>query len=228
MYDLRCGIDMTGIQSLGEKPGHRRFQLELPPIDRATTSRCIQIWRNTLPLCIPDQDLHGDGDGIQTSPPPPPFHVDPHERLVVLRISTHPVDFGEEQSQLHVSNKALLKHFAVERDADAVVPWSAWRADAAVTPPRRLPYLPQSSMLTYGLRTVLQPPDWDEGVFYLYSYTSRKAGAVRAGTRQGIPLPEESSENFWEKRNLFNTLCEDGLLFYHVNVLFLYAERQTD
>ena len=232
MYDLRCGIDMTGIQSLGEKPGHQCFRLELPPIDRATTSRYIQIRRNTLPLCIQDRELNSDGDSTQTSPPPPPFHVDPRERLVVLRISTNPIDFGEEQFELHVSARALLEHFGVKRDPGVVIPWSAWRADTAVTPPRRLPYLPQSRMITYGMRTVSQPPDWDEGVLYLYSYTPLKAGGVRvgsvAGTRQGIPLPDEPSENFWDKANVFSTLCEDGLLLYQVNILFLYIERRTD
>ena len=232
MYDLRRGIDLKGMQNLREKPGHRCFRLELPHIDRATTSRYIQIRHNMLPLCIQDQELHGDGDGAQTSPPPPPFHVDPHERLVVLRITTSPVDFGEEQFEVHVSAQALLEHFAVKREADAVVPWSEWRADTAMTPPRRLPDLPQSRMITYGMRTLSQPPDWDEGVLYLYSYTPRKAGAVRAGsvvgTRQGIPLPDELPENLSEKVNVFSTLCEDGLLFYQVNVLFLYAERRID
>ena len=226
MYDLRRGIDPTGIQNqnLREKAGHRCFRLELPPIDRATASHLIQIRPNTLPLRIPDQQLHGDGDGTQTSPPPPPFHVDPRERLVVLRIVTHPMDFGEEQFELHVSAQALLEHFAVKRDPGAVIPWSAWRADTAVTPSRRLPCLLLSRRITYGMRTVSQPPDWDEGMLYLYSYTPRKAGTVRAGsgagTRQDIPLPDELRENLSDKANVFSILCEDGLLFYQVNVRF--------
>jgi hypothetical protein len=220
VYDLRCGIELTGSKNLKAEAGHRRFRLDLPPIDRPTTSRYIQIRRNPLPMRVQDQALYGDGGGVPTPPSPPPFYGDPHERLVVLRIATSPVDFGEEQFELHVPAQALLEHFAVKRDAGAVVPWSVWRADTAVTPPRRLPYLPQSRMITYGMRTVSHPPDWDEDVSYLYSYTSRKAGAVSAGsgagTRQGIPLPDESPENLVENANLFSILCEDGLLFYRV------------
>ena len=78
-------------------------------------------------------------------------------------------------------------------------------------------------MVTYGMRTVLQPPAWNEGVLYLYSYTPRKAGAAGsvAGTRQGIPLPDELLENFREDEVVFSILCEDGLLLYRVNVRFL-------
>ena len=166
-----------------------------------------------LPLRIQDQKPHSDGDGSQTSPPPL-FYVNPCERLVMLRITTNPVDFGEEQFELHVPAQALLEHFAVKRDPSAVIPWSQWRADTAVTPPRRLPYLPKSHMITYGMRALSQPPDWDEGVLYLYSYTPRNAGTVRAGTRQGILLP--SPKNSFEKANLFSTLCEDGLLHHRV------------
>ena len=214
---------MTGNRNLKAKPEHRCFRLELPPIDRATKSRYIQIRPNMSPIRIQDQELHGNGDGSQTSPPP--FHVDPRERLVVLLIATHPTNFGEEPFELLVRAQALLEHFAVKRDPGAVVPWSVWRTDTSVIPLSMEPYLPRSRMVTYGMRTV-SPPDWEEGVLYLYSYTPRKAGAAGsvAGTRQGIPLPDESLENFWEEsedQNVSSTLCEDGLLLYQVNVRFL-------
>ena len=224
VYDLRCGIALTGSQKSKARPEHRCFRLELPPIDRTTKSRYIQIRRNTLPIRIQDQELHGDGDGAQTSPPPL-FHVDPRERLVVFLITTNPVDLGEEQFELHVSAQALLEHFAEKRGPGAVVPWSAWRTDTSVIPLRRVPYFLRSRMVTYGMRTVLQTPAWDEGVLYLYSYTPRKAGAVRAGsgpgTRHGILLPDEFPENFSENAQVFSTLCEDGLLLYQVNDRFL-------
>ena len=143
----------------------------------------------------------------------------------MLLITTRPVDFGEEQFELHVSAQALLEHFAMKRGPGAVVPWSSWRANTSVIPlrPLRESYFLLSRMVTYGMRTVLQPPYWDEGVLYLYSYIPRKPGAVgsETGTRQGIPLPDGSPENFWEDENVFSILCEDGLLFYQVNVLFL-------
>ena len=170
-----------------------------------------------LSVRIQDQELDGDGDGSQT-PPPPPFHVNPHERLVVLTITTSPIDL--EPFELHVPAQALLEQFWVKRDPGAVVPWSAWRADISVTPLSKEPYLQMSRMVTYGMRTVSQPPDWEEGVLYLYSYTPRTAGTVRArsgvGTRQGIPLPDDLPFNFGEDEIVFSVLCEDGLLLHQV------------
>ena len=217
VYDLRCGCWTD--QSTKAEAGHQRFELELPPIRRATTSRYIQVRRNALPMRMPQHELHvGDGDGARTSPPP--FHADPRARLVVLRIITSPVKTGEEQFELHVPARALLEHFAVMRDAggDAAVPWSAWRADTEVTPVRRLLYFPRARMIAYGMRAVSHPPHWDEGVLYVNSYPPRRAGAVRAGlgagvgTRQGIPLPDE----LHEMTNFLSVLCEDGLLFFKV------------
>jgi len=226
VYDLRCGTEL----STKAEAGHRRFQLELPSIRRATTSRYIQIRRNALPMRTQEQAQHelnvgdSDGDGV----PPPPFHADPHARLVVLRIVTSPVEFGEEQFELHIPARALLEHFAAKKDAggDAVMPWSAWCADTDASPARRLPYIPQARMITYGMRTVSHPPDWDEGVLYLDSYPPRRANAVKAGsgagmtgvgTRQGIPLPDESGKTF------LSVLCEDALLCFKVMSLPLRA-----
>ena len=226
IYDLRCGTE----QATRAEAGRRRFQLDLPPIHRATTSRYIQIRRNALPMQMQEQAQHefhvgnDDGDGAPTSPLP--FHADPRARLVVLRVVTSPVEFGEEQFELHVPARALLEHYAATRDAggDAVVPWSAWRADTWVTPARTLPYLPQARMVSYGMRAVSHPPDWDEGVLYVDSYLPRRASAVGAGseatvveTRQGIPLPDKSHD----KSNFLSALCEDGLLCYQVMSLLL-------
>lgn len=223
VYDLRCGT----VLATKSEAGHRRFQLELPPISRATTSRYIQIRRNALPMQMQEQAQHvfqmRDDDGGGAPMPPPPFHADPHARLVVLRVVTSPVEFGEEQFELHVPARALLEHFAAKRDAGegAVSPWSVWRADVKVTPRRRLPYLPQARMITYGMRAVSHPPDWDDGVLCIDSYPPRRAGAVSAGseaaetgvgTRQVIPLPDESPE----KTSFLSVLCEDGLLCYKV------------
>ena len=218
VYDLRCGAELcTKAQA-----GHRRFQLDLPPINRATTSRYIQIRRNALPMRVQEQTQHelyeGDRDGSSAPTSQPPFHADPRSRLVVLRIVTSPVDFGEEQFELHVPAQALLEHFATMRDAgaDAVLPWSAWREDTVATATRRLQYLPQARMITYGMRAVSHPPDWDKGVLYVDSYHPRRASAARTrleeGTRQGIPLPDKSHD----KANFLSTLCEDGLLCYQV------------
>ena len=154
----------------------------------------------------------------------PPFHADPRARLVVLRIVTSPVEFGEEQFELHVPAQALL----VERDDMAAPAWEAWRADTQVTQPRRLPYLPQARMIAYGMRVVSHPPDWDEGVLHVDSYPPppprRRASAESGGrgTRQGIPLPDDESQ---EKTNFLSVLCEDGLLCYKVNAPF---QRQAE
>ncbi|KAH9020210.1 hypothetical protein EDB85DRAFT_2005376 [Lactarius pseudohatsudake] len=203
VYDLRCGTELA----TKADAGHRRFQLELPPI-------------------------HHGGDT-----PPPPFHADSRARLVVLRVVTSPVDFAEEQFELHVPARALLEHFAANKDAarDLVLPWSAWCTDTNATPVRQLPYLMQPRMITYGMRALSYPPNWDKGVLYLDSYPPRRASAGRArswagaGIRQGIPLPDESPG----EANFLSVLCEDALLCFHVMSLSLIsyqtqAERQID
>jgi hypothetical protein len=233
VYDLRCGTEPA---RKGEG-GHRGFRLDLPPIHRATTSRYIQIQRNALPVRMQKQAQHelhlGNNDDGSAPTSPPPFHADPRARLIVLRIVTSPVEFGEEQFELHVPARALLEHYAANMDAggNAVLPWSAWRADTGLTPARKLPFLPQARMITYGMRVVSHPPDWDEGVLYVDSYPPRRASAVRegsgttrVGTRQGIPLPDESPE----KTNFLSVLCEDGLLCYEVMSLPLNTERRID
>ncbi|KAI9437286.1 hypothetical protein H4582DRAFT_1959061 [Lactarius indigo] len=213
VYDLRCGTELA----TKAEAGHRRFQLELPPIHRATTSRYIQVRRNTLPMRMQEQEQHElHGDGGNAPPPPPPFHADPRGRLVVLRVVTSPVDLAEEQFELHIPGRALLEHFAANKDAarDAVLPWSTWCADTNATPVRRLPYLMQPRMITYGMRALSYPPNWDEGVLYLDSYPPRRASAGGAGsraktaTRQGIQLPDESPG----EANFLSVLCEDALL----------------
>ncbi|KAF8269939.1 hypothetical protein EI94DRAFT_1723958 [Lactarius quietus] len=222
VYDVRGGSELDS----NAKGGHQHFQLDLPPIHRATTSRYIQIRRNALPMRVQDQAQHelhgGDGSGGGVLISLPPFHADPRARLVVLRIVTSPVDFGEEQFELHVPAQALLKHFATKSsDAAATppLPWSAWRADTAATPVRSLPYLPQARMITYGMRVVSHPPDWDEGFLYIDSYPPRRTSAVKvgsgdgAGTRQSIPLPDKSPA----KAHFLSSLCEDGLLCYQLD-----------
>ena len=205
-----------------------RFQLALPSINRATTSRYIQVRRNALPT------RQAQPPGRGTSGSAPPFHADPRERLTMLRVTTSPVECGEEQHELHLPARALLDHFAVageRRRAEgggAVVPWSAWCDSVRVTPPRRQPYRFQLRMIVYGMRALSHPPDWDEGVLHVDSYlprpprpSRREAGAaataaaaeVRAeggwnGTRQAFRLPREAAE----KENLWSVLCEDALL----------------
>jgi hypothetical protein len=213
VYDFRCGELATRAEA-----GHRRFQLDLPPIHRARTSRYIQIRRNALPIRGEERvqdELHGgDNDGGGTPTWAPPFHADPRARLVVLRIVTSPAGLGEEQFELHVPAQALLENFSAKRDpgADVVLSWPAWRADTAATPARRVPYLPQARMIAYGMRTVSHPPEWDEGVLNLNSYPPRRAGTIGAGTRQSIPLPCKPLE----ESKLLCALCEDGLLCYQV------------
>lgn len=225
VYDLRCGTELA----TKADAGHRRFQLELPPIHRATTSRYIQIRRNALSMRTQEQtrhELHA-GDGGDT--PPPPFHADSRARLVVLRVVTSPVDFAEEQFELHVPARALLEHFAANKDAarDLVLPWSAWYTDTNATPVRQLPYLMQPRMITYGMRALSYPPNWDEGVLYLDSYPPRRASAGRArssagaGTRQGIPLPNESPG----EANFLSVLCEDALLCFHLDPSLIQIEH---
>ena len=219
VYDLRCNES----QATKAEAGHRRFQLDLPPIQRARTSRYIQIRRNALPMqeqeCIKNEFHDGENDDDDTPTCVPPFHADPHARLILLRIVTSPAGTGEKQLELHVPAQALLEHFAANRDtgADVVVPWSAWRADTAVTPEQVVPYLPQARMIAYGMRAVSHPPDSHDGVLYLYSYPPRRegAGVIGTGTRQGIPLPDKSQD----MAKLLSFLCEDGLLCYQVMFL---------
>jgi hypothetical protein len=184
-----------------------RFHLALPPINRARSSRYIQFRRNALPTAtgpLPDWKSWLDEGGIAPGPGPatPPFYADPHERLIVVRIATSPVEFGEEQFELHVPARAFLDHFSSAATADTggnretgdggeckdkgdgvvVVPWTAWRNAVRETPPRKLPYAVQARMIIYGMRAVSYPPDWDEGVLHVDSYLPRARG--REGSRE--------------------------------------------
>jgi hypothetical protein len=223
-YDLRCGQQQQK-QPQEEKEteiGPLRFHLALPPINRATTSRYIQLRRNALPTAtgpLPDWRSWLDGSGIAPGPGPatPPFHADPYERLIVVRIATSPVDRGEEQFELHVPARAFLEHFSSsagtadtgetrqrdgggeckdeEDDGVVVVPWTAWRNTVRETPTRKLPYAIQAPMIVYGMRAVSHPPDWDEGVLHVDSYLprarrreGREAEAdMRAGAAEAEP-----------------------------------------
>ncbi|KAH9970663.1 hypothetical protein BJV74DRAFT_256779 [Russula compacta] len=232
VYDLRPRvldeIDRKERQQKEEGTGTDlevvRFQLALPSINRATTSRYIQVRRNALPT----RQAQPRGGGASGGPPP--FHADARSRLTMLRIATSPVGHGEEQYELHLPARALLDHFAAAGErrradgGDTVVPWSAWCDSVRVTPPRRLPYMHQSRMIAYGMRAVSHPPDWDEGVLHVDSYlprprpSRREAGAAAAaevraegrwsGTRQGFRLPREVAG----KENHYSVLCEDALL----------------
>jgi len=173
-------------QASQEEVGHLRFQLDLPLIDRDTTSRDIQVRRNALPFH--SQESHRDV-GSDLTCTPPPFHTDPHARLVVFRIVTF--GFGGTLFELHVRAQALPKYVAMTkgaRDGRAVVPWSAWCADATATPTRQLPDVRKALMVACGMHAVSHPPDWDQRVLHVYSYTPRRADTVKAavGTRQGV------------------------------------------
>ena len=252
VYDLRRDQEQQLKQRQKEKETRLlRFQLALPPINRATTSRYIQLRRNALP---PTENLHrpppfmngrisiGNGDSAPV-PIIAPFHADPHERLIVARVVTSPVERGEEQFELHVPARAFLDHFSVaatgqnrqrdddenkvEEDGAVIVPWSQWSNAVRATPPRKLPYAIQARMVVYGMRAVAHPPDWDEGVLHVDSYLTRRreeaeldttvgAGAgveARAGTRQAIRLPREVED----KADFLSVLCEDALLCYKVS-----------
>ena len=215
--DCICVFDLRRCSGLGTgaETRHQRFKLDLPPIQRARTSRYIQVRRNALPMQGPDEFRDGENDD-DTSTCTPPFYADPRARLVLLRIVTSPAGTGEKQLELHVSAQALLEHFATSRNTGTVVvvPWSAWRADTAVALVQTVQYLPQARMTAYGMRTVSHPPNCREGVLYLNSYPPRRerAGMIGARTRQGIPLPDKSPE----MANLLSALCEDGLLCYQV------------
>jgi hypothetical protein len=210
-----------------------RFQLALPPINRARTTRYIQIRRNALPTGPASPNYESARTGIT-----PAFHVDPRERLVVLRVVTSPVEHGEEQFELHVPAQTLLDHcaatLAAQRprqrgchgeeevaDKEVALPWSAWRDAVRATPPRNLPYTFQARMVTYGMRVVSHPPDWEEGALYVDSYLPRERrremGAVAVagacGMRQAIRLPGDEES----KAGLLSVLCEDALLCYKVS-----------
>lgn len=142
-------------------------------------------------------------------PAAPPFYADPHERLIVTRIATSPVEWGEEQFELHLPARAFLEHFpsattadiggSRQRDDDgecececgdedkyelAFVPWTVWRDAAHATAPRKLPYVIHPSMIVYGMRAVSYPPDWDEGMLHVDSYlprAKRREGSGEAG-----------------------------------------------
>jgi len=187
------------------------FKLALSPIHRMTTSRYIQIRRNALPSgTVPPYDTEGENACGSSSTPP--FHADPHERLIVLRIATSPVERGEEQFELHAPARALIDRYAsaiaaqrrqregrVDEDADAeaeteaLLPWPTWRDAVRTTPPQRVPYVIPARMINYGMRVVSHPPDWDEGVLHIDSYPPRSrtrevgasANAEVVGARAG-------------------------------------------
>lgn len=224
VYDLHRGQQQQK-QPQKEKEkeiGPLRFHLALPPINRSTTSRYIQLRRNALPTAtgpLPDWRSWLDGSGIAPGPGPgpatPPFNADPHERLIVVRIATSPVEGGEEQFELHVRARAFLEHFSSsaattdiretrqrddggeckdeEDNGVVVVPWTAWRNAVSATPPRKLPYATQARMIVYGMRVVSYPPDWDEGVLHIDSYlprARRREGSREAGADTGAEAAE--------------------------------------
>jgi hypothetical protein len=205
-----------------------RFQLALPSISRARTSRYIQIRRNALPTEPASPNYEGARTGGT-----PAFHVDPRERLIVLRVATSPVEHGEEQFELHVPARTLLGHCAAalaarrprQRDGgggdvageEVVLPWSAWRDAVRATPPRNVPYAAQARMVAYGMRVVSHPPDWEEGALHVDSYFPRERRRERdagaGGTRQAIRLPGDEES----KAGLLSVLCEDAVLCYKVS-----------
>ena len=227
--------------------GLLRFRLVLPPINRATTSRYIQVRRNALPTATgssPHPSPLSDGRSLLSngdnapSPASAPFHADPHERLIVARVVTSPVERGEEQFELHIPARAFLDHFSAattvrnqdgggykdEEDGVVAVPWTAWRTAVRATPPRKVPYVVQARKVVYGTRAVSHPPDWDECVLYVDSYLPRSRGREEAreaeaevgagvrGMRQAIRLPPEVED----KEGFLSVLCEDAILCYKV------------
>ena len=256
VYDLRRDQEQQRKQPQKEKEkemGLLRFQLALPPINRATTSRYIQLRRNALPSTENPPRLPpfkdgkislGNDDGAPV-PIYAPFHADPHERLIVARVVTSPVERGEEQFELHIPARAFLGHFSVtttgqnrkrdgdenkvEADGAVVVPWSQWRHAVRATPPRRLPYAIQARMVVYGMRAVAHPPDWDKGELYVDSYLTRRreeareaeadaiAGAgVGAEARAGTRQAIRLPREVEDKADFLSVLCEDALLCYKV------------
>jgi hypothetical protein len=226
VYDLRCRSEQQ--QHLSPKDQETeaktepvRFQLSLPPINCATTTRYIQLRRNALPVT---REKPSVVEGSSS-----PFHADPRERLIVLRVVTSPVERGEEQFELHVPARVLLEHFTAAQQAGGkrtALPWSAWRDAVDLTSPRRLPYMVQAPMVAYGMRAVAHPPDWDEGLLNVDSYLPRRDRKVGAeagegdgdgaenggGTRQTVRLPNELPG----KADFLSVLCEDALFCYKV------------
>ncbi|KAI0253742.1 hypothetical protein BJV78DRAFT_1280787 [Lactifluus subvellereus] len=214
--DLRSCAEHQQQQSQMERGTEKeaeplRFQLALPPINRATTSRYIQLRRNALPA-VREHPSVVEGNS-------PPFHADPRERLIVLRVVTSPVEHGEEQFELHVPARILLEHFTAAQQAgnkDMVLPWSAWHDAVRATPPRKVPYAVQAQMVAYGMRAVSHPPNWDEGTLYVDSYfpqKRREAGTGGGETRQAVRLPNELPG----KADFLSVLCEDALLCYKLD-----------
>ena len=249
VYDLRPRdvdeIDRKQQQQKEEEIGTQseavRFQLALTPFTNDMTSRYIYFRRNALPT------KQAQPTGGRASGGAPPFHADPRERLIMLRITIRLVDHSEEQYELHLPARALLDHFAAAgqpqraEGGDSAVPWSAWCDSVCVTPRYQLPYMFQLQMLGYGMRAVSRPPDRDEGVIHINSYLPRSsrreaesAAEVRekggwSGTQQAFRLPRELAD----KENLWSVLCEDALLCFEVRrcafsaVLFLAFLTRT-
>lgn len=205
VYDLRRPSANQHQKEQGSEVGTKPvgFQLALPPIHRMTTSRYIQIRRNALPSGAAPPCSEG-GHACSSSSSAPPFHADPRERLIVLRIATSPVERGEEQFELHVPARALIDRYAstiaaqrrrregrddgdadadadVEAEADVALPWSAWRGAVRTTPPQNVPYVIPARMINYGMRVVSHPPDWEEGALHLDSYPPRSRTRREAG-----------------------------------------------
>jgi hypothetical protein len=223
VYDLRRCAEQQQQRSQKEQEPEAEtepvcFQLALPPINRATTTRYIQLRRNALPVTRENPSF------IEGSTSP--FHADPRERLIVLRIVTSPVERGEEQFELHVPARVLLEHFMSAQRAgskNTVLPWSAWCDAVRVTPPRRLPYVVHAQMIVYGMRVMSYPPDWDEGLLCVDSYFPRGkewVGTVAGAgeTRQAVRLPNELPG----KADFLTVMCEDALLCYKVRVCIFH------
>lgn len=218
--------------------GRLCFHLALPPIERATTSRSIELRRNALPTVtapLPDWRSLLVESGIDPGPEPstPPFHADPHERLVVARIATSPVEWGEEQFEIHIPARAFLEHFSsstaaagteetrqwdggVERkggkdDGAVVVPWTAWRNAVCATPARKLPYTIQSRMIVYGMCAVSCPPDLDEGVLHVDSYLprARREGGKKAGADTRAEAEQAAGASWRGTRQAIKLPMED-------------------
>ncbi|KAI0270920.1 hypothetical protein BGY98DRAFT_1008884 [Russula aff. rugulosa BPL654] len=240
VYDLRRGQQKQSQKGREEEIGLLRFHLTLPPINRATTSRYIQLRRNALPTAtgpLPDWRSLLDEAGIAPGPEPatPPFHADPHERLIVARIATSPVERGEEQFELHIPARAFLEHFSSsaatadiggnrkldsdaecedeEDDVAVVVPWTAWRNAARTTPPRKLPYTVQARMIVYGMRSVSFPPDCDEGVLHVDSYLprarSREAGPDTRAEGSEAEQPGAAGASWYGTRQAISLPVDD-------------------
>ena len=187
-------------QATQEQVGHLRFQLDLPPIYRCRTIRRIQIQRNALPFRT--QEPHEVSDLSL-----PPFHADPHARLVVFRIVTESLGLERTESYLYVPVQALLKHVAATKDVHggkAVVPWSTWCADTGAASTYELPYVLQARMVACGRRVVPRLPRWDKCGLHIDAYTPR----------QGVSVLDMHSNE--EKMEFLSALCEEALFCYEV------------